>query len=87
MTKLYQPHYDNGEIYEDADHWSSLTVYYTEEEAVAEIKSKGYLDLGDTSWDGVKTYTFDNTDKEYGQEKLGYAFVDVLTLGGAVNDK
>lgn len=82
MTKLYQPHYDNGEAWSDHYEWVSEYVYATEEEAIAEILSRGYLDLGATGWKGEKWYSFDNGDCEYGQERLGIAYVKEITLGG-----
>jgi len=82
MTKLYQPHYDNGETWEDANDWTSKTVYLTEQDAVSEILSNGLADLGKTLISGRKIYTVDNTGKEYGQEDYRYAYVDELILGG-----
>ena len=56
---------------------------YTEEDAIAEIMSKGLSDLGVKKVFTSKTlYTADNTGKEYGQEDLRNAWVDELTLGG-----
>lgn len=80
--KLYQPNYDNGETWEDADSWVSDTVYLTEEQAIEEIKSLGYEDLGEYRSALNKVFTFDNTGKSYGREDYGYAYVEVLTLGG-----
>lgn len=81
--KLYQPHYHNGESWEDSHDWKSGTVYLTEEDAIAEIMSKGLSDLGVKKVFTSKTlYTADNTGKEYGQEDLRNAWVDELTLGG-----
>lgn len=83
MTKLYQPHYHNGETWEDASDRKSDYVYLTEQDAVAEILSKGLSDLGKTLvFSDKKIYTLDNTGKPYGQEDYRYAYVDELTLGG-----
>lgn len=83
MTKLYQPHYHNGETWEDANDWTSKTVYLTEQDAVSEILSNGLADLGETLvFSNRKIYTVDNTGREYGHRVYRYAYVDELILGG-----
>lgn len=68
--KLYQPHYDNGEIWSDGHHWISKKVFHFYSDAEDEILSRGYVKGRNGDY-----VTPDESDN-------GFAYIDELEVQG-----
>ena len=80
--KIYIAHYDNGESYEDNNHWYSDYAHHTKEACEKEILDKGFIvDEETPSLNGEKyktVYKREDGDKYY--VDCEYAEIDEIEL-------